>query len=162
MSVFNINFRKLASDLMPHFLREPQHVKIYEHPLSAIQEVNNNLLVVRDQIAFDLSFTGQKIYLQELLNLIFDPIGRAIYIENQTDFLNDNFEYFDIEGQSPEYEYFEAEGNPPSYDYLQSEYGLAATFIVFVPNSLVFDLNEMNALINKYRAAGRPHAIQLF
>lgn len=162
MLKFPVNFRKLASDLMPFFLRDPQTVKLIEHPNSALQEVNDNLVTFRDGISFDLSFTSGKAYLQEVLNQLFDPIDRGIFIENQTDFLADNFIKFDVESGTDDFTYFESEGKPPRFYYLESEYAIAVTFIVFVPAALVFDQDEMEALVNKYRAAGRPFEIQTY
>jgi hypothetical protein len=162
MSVFNINFKKLASDLLPHFLRDEQLVALFKHPLSAVKKVNDDLVTTRDSIAFDLSFTGQKIYLQELLNLTFDPAGRAIYIENQTDFLADNFTFNEIEGRGLGFINYDAEATSPDFHALQEEYTVPVAFLVYVPSALVFDQDEMEATINKYRAAGKSFAIQLY
>ncbi len=47
------------------------------------------------------------------------------------------------------------------YLYQSSEYATLG-FIVWVPTGLVFDSNQMNAWINKYKLAGINHSIQTY
>lgn len=160
--MFKLNFKKLVSDLEPFFLRLLKHLAYLRSAAKPLKDINDSLIITRDKINFDLSFTGQKIYLQEILNQLFDTASRRIFIENQTDFLLDNFIHFDVEQKPPFFLHFEAEGKPPTFFSFETEYGLDFDFVVFVPSTLTFDENEMRALVNKYRAAGRTFDIQTF
>jgi len=50
----------------------------------------------------------------------------------------------------------------PTFIYNQSEINSAPGFIVWVPNTLVYDVNKMKALIDYYRLAGKSYIIQTY
>jgi len=112
-----VNFRNVGDQLLPHFLRKENLLKILYSFLKPLQTLNNNLVAVvsfgQSDISFYqfylfiknfLRFTGQTIYLEKYLNSIYDPTNEKIYIENTA---NSNFTYLynEIEARSPRYLY---------------------------------------------------------
>lgn len=139
-----------------------------------------SLLAFREHINLRLSFTGQTLVLERLLNLyyysLFDPAvgpanpGYKIWIDDVVSDLQFIFLFLNYENQPiPLYRCSEypvpppapANGNAgtpgPQYLSLLAEYASETDFIVWVPASLVFDELEMRTLINLYKMAGAKY-----
>jgi hypothetical protein len=143
-----------------------------------------------------MRFTGQIVYLTHALNDRFDPLNRAIYIDNVASVFKP-FVYNKLEAKPPTYVYNKwvagqsyslndkvsfgmfiwrsltnsNQGNTPfigsshwAFDknrlcIKNKAESPAVDFIVYVPFSLNFDINEMKALINYYKLAGKRYSI---
>lgn len=158
---FELDVRKLVVDAMAHFLRGPIFQAFVKVSAKELDTIHQDTLTIRDTALFDLSFTAQKNYLQELMNITFDPIGRGIFIEN-TIIFPDNFTFFDSEARPDTFVFFDSESKPPLTTRFQSEAQGDSDFIIFVPVALVFDEDEMRSLVNKYRAAGKTFEIETY
>lgn len=109
------------------------------------------LAFVRDK-DYELWITPQVCYLNRLLNDRFDPLQRRIFIadpiEKQPSYLY----------QVPEKKPLFLGGEPI---YTDGEAGLAKNdFVIYLPVGLVYDVAEMQALINLYKLAAMRYTIQ--
>lgn len=167
MSNFIVNFKKLVKDITFHLRRHKVSdgennlfIDYMQAMIKGISDTYDQFVVFREQTLKDLNFTSQNISLSKILNLTFDPSLQRIFIENNTDFLPDNFVSFENEALPPIFTHFENEGADPLYTFFQDEYdNLDVDFFVHVPADQSLDLNEVRALVNKYRFAGKLFGI---
>ena len=109
--MFSIDFRQLVYNILPHFLRKAGALAYLYAAVKQLKDLNTTFTTFRNTTNYNLSFTGQTIYLEHYLNDQFDPVGSGIYITN----LNNNpYNYlFNVIEAGPEqYVYNTAEGNP--------------------------------------------------
>jgi len=95
MSVFNVNFRELSFQALPHFLRKSDFLKYIFSAIKPLQTLNNNNVVIESfgqknpslyqfQLFINefLLFDARTIYLEKYLNNRWDPINEGIVIVN--------------------------------------------------------------------------------
>jgi len=110
----------------------------------------------------ELKYNGQIIYLQRRLNNVFDNTLRRIYIANvaaipvqyayrNTEF-QDNYVYRISESASNNF-YLGRISEIGSNQY---------DFIVFVPAALTYNIDQMNATINRYKLIDKDFAMQTY
>ena len=111
----------------------------------------------------ELSYNGQTIVLERMLNTKFPNPGSLIYIENVDENFDLKFIFQNSEAEAPVYTYLLVEGMPPSYIFKYSELsGFLYDFIVWVPASLVFNENLMKAWLNRFVIAGSRYIIKIY
>lgn len=146
---------------MPHFLRKPDMLDYLSGAAKGLKDVNDLFVTLRDETLLKLSYTGQTIYLERLLNDNYDPILRRIYIDNTN---VQNFVYWrNVIENSPEV-YLNNKAEAATPDYLGNVVELIASihFIVNVPVTLVFDTIDFNDDIRRYAQAGKTWTIVTF
>ena len=146
--------------LIPYFLFKEVLRDYLFSAIKGIETTHSAFTDFRIQSIRDIKFTGQTIYLEQLLNEEFDPGGFGIYITtinvNQFTYL-----YRKTEAK-PLYLFRKSELQPATYLINKLEYGFLVDFIVFVPVALSFDQNQMKALILKYKLAGKRYKIETY
>lgn len=105
-----------------------------------------------NQKKYELTFDGQVIYLEHVLNDQFDPIDRGIFITDSS-LLDTVFLFTESEGNEPTTIYTDAEAEPPIYLNTYDEYIDDVDFIVNIPSTVTFDLDLLKYWVNKYRIA---------
>ena len=159
---FNVNWTRLAILLTPTFLRSELMTAWLKLLISGFSDNHNNWLQYRRQNIYNLAHNSQKCYLRGALNDRFDNELRRIRID-------------DGNGFKRKYIYTDGELNgtiinpkifiKPTYLgtlflYDDSDYAdTGVDFIVIVPAGLVFNIYEMNALIDFYRLASKRFKI---
>lgn len=157
-TIFEIDFSKLTRLLMPPRLRKTRHMawlQVLMYPVNTLfQQFRRN----RDANLYRLKITPQVVYMERLLNDRYDIAGRRIRI---TDAMSYAAVYIYQEAEAKDHAlYMESEARP-TYLYTESEIGdSTADFIVMVPAVLSFNENEMTALIDAYKLAGKSYKIQ--
>jgi hypothetical protein len=158
--MFEINFKKLIQIIVPYFLFKEKLRDYLFAATKGLETVHGFFKTFRIKSIKDLQFTGQLVYLEHILNDDFDNGVRGIYIINVN--VNQfNFVYRKIENK-PVYLSRKSEGATPFYLSRRAEYGFIVDFIVNVPIAVVFDSNQMKALINKYKLAGKRYKIETY
>ena len=154
-----IDLYYLMEILLPPFLRGINMMSLLIAALKPLVEVQQNFYQFFGDKKYELSFNGQVIYLEHILNDQFDSTLRRIYID-------------DAEQSPTVYLFNESEDNEETYLFNNSEsvedlylFNSSVTytdfdFIVFVPIGLIYDENLMKYYINKYRCAGKRFKIQ--
>lgn len=163
--MYNIDFSKLISDLLPAFLRKNRMIAWLEVLLTPLQTLYNAFLSYRSSTAYSINFTGQVLSLEYLLNDTFFGNGtyKLIYIT-------------DGERREPVYVFQQLENIPayfhnvgevydPVYLY-NSDEPTGYDFVVWVPGAFNFPpdkpLEYLIGLVNKHKAAGFQFEIKYY
>lgn len=158
--VFTINFKKLAIEWLPTFLRKPiisAFVLVLILPLEALY---SEFLKARKQNLIRMNTTYQKFSMQKRLNDFFDPVERRIEIVKAVLF-------------DGVYLYTEAEDDQwrtktqwlyvdslPMYLYTEAELNSDYDFIVKIPNTGINQL-QLRAEIEYYMLQSKNYRIDL-
>jgi len=160
--MFSVNFKNIIDQNLPP--KTGADVPITKSWLYSLIQPLIELYAIfssyRIQALYTLSFTGQVIYLEKLLNDTFNNGGTEIFIEDGgkiAPFI------FNTEENEPDLFIYNTEENEPDlFIYNTEEYPGNVDFIVKVPTALVCDDNHMKSLINKYKLAGKNYTIQTY
>ena len=159
-NIFNIDFNRLATWLVPKFRRKEKLMAFVRLLATPFIYTYNDFLTFKKAKLYQLKITPQKCYLERLLNDRYDFTQRRIYIENGKD--KPPFYIFRRDEQKPKYIRRRSE-NLPKHIYTRGESGiLQDDFVVFVPMDIVFAMAEMGSLISVYALAGIKFKIQRF
>jgi hypothetical protein len=160
--VYKYDLRKLVRRLTPPRWRNTFNLNWYETLLSGVNYSQDRFNAFKDQALIELSYNGQTVYLEKMLNDRFDSFLRRIIIQHEEDL--SVFWYLEGEGQVERYLYTESEtGGTTTYLYNEGENtsGLpdGVDFIVKAPIGLASLEVRMKSEINKYRLAGKQYEI---
>ena len=165
--MFNVDFNNIVELLLPPFLRKTKIIAWLKALVKPLIDLYTTFMAYRQSVIYLLSFTGQVIYLEKLLNDTYNngTSGIIIVDGNTLDF---PYLFNKSEGVVDIYLYNLSENEDPFYLYNKSEFGTQIDFIVKVPALLYSQLqlnnnqglNNMTALITKYKLAGKRFIIQ--
>lgn len=160
--IYRYDLSKLVRRLTPPRWRNPFNLHWYETLLSPINYSQDRFVAFKDQALIELSYNGQTMYLEKMLNDRFDPTHRRIIIQHEED--NSVFWYLEAEGQAPNYLYTEIEtGATLTHLYNEGENSTGLPggidFRVKAPAELFSKEPQMKAEINKYKLAGKIYDI---
>lgn len=119
-------------------------------------------------ISDEMSYNGQKIMMEYMLNKKYPAANGYIYIENLNNRLNRRyiFKREELEAAKtyiyPRSEFNALDDDKKVYISQRGELFSVINFIVWVPDILVFDQNTMKALVSKYTLLDKNFAIQTF
>lgn len=156
--IFSINFKKLAIEWLPTFLRTPFWVAFILILIIPIEIMYNEVLKARKQNLLKINTTCQKFSMQKRLNDYFDPVERRIEIVKAVLF-EGNYLYTEAEDDQwktkTQWMYV---GSLPIYLYTESELNSEFDFIVKVPTGL----NELQvkAEIEYYMLQSKNYRIE--
>lgn len=159
MSIYDIDVDKEVRLYTPGRWRKAKRLAWLRTLVYAIKVIYLQFLNFRKERNYYLYHNGQVCYLEGALNDLFDPVYKRIFIGDGP--------YVD-----PLYIYTVPEERPvpvarvaelpvidydaPVYLYTGAETATdGVQFIVWYPNTLVFDANQMRALVDKYRLVGK-------
>lgn len=156
--LFEVDLPKLVRLLVPPRMRKMKHVAWLQALTNPVNYLYQQFRRNRDANLYRLYITPQVVYMEKLLNDRYDISGRRIRIK---DALVYDAEYLYQEQElKPVYIYREEE-NKPVYLFTDDEIGSdSVDFFVLVPSDLTFNENEMTALIDNYKLAGKRYKIQ--
>lgn len=157
-NIYRINWNRFAVLSIPNDLRKLIIVRYLLALFAPIKEAYNDFLLFRYQQLYEAEINGQTINLERVLNDIFDPIDRRIYITDG-DYYEPPVFYEEWENK-PVIFYDEGDTRNPvfwSTDDLNNR--VSVNFYVHVPTGIFFESTRMRALVNKYKAFGRTFEI---
>lgn len=159
VKIYDIDYRKLVRWMTPHALRQAAMLSWVYGITSAVVTVYQLFLRYRTAKLYQLSITPQVCYLEKMLNDRFDNTERRIYIDDGITY-DPPYLYLDSE-EKPIWLY--TSGEPVLFIYTDGEtVGTSSDdFVVYVPGVLSFNNDEMKALLNAYKLAGKRYKIQL-
>lgn len=146
-----VNWDRLVLLLLPTFLRKPVLFGYLRALVSPIADLHYRWSRMRDDNLKKLSYNGQRCYLRKALNDKCDPGERRIYIDEIPQ-LDENYIY-------------QPEENLDYYldtMYLDLDYsvgGETVDFVVYVPTELMNKINEITAILEFYKLAGKLYKI---
>jgi len=155
--IYDFDWKKLTRWLVPVVLRQPKLLAFVTACTSGLKYVHSRFLNYKYSTEYDLTITPQVCYLEKALNDRFDYDQRrikvilGIYYPPLPLFIKDEAKQ-SVVGQKVE--------SRKLLLFRKNETAqFTSDFIVTVPRYLVFDQNEMNALVNKYCLAGKIFSI---
>jgi hypothetical protein len=111
-------------------------------------------------------YNGQKIVLQDALNVIFGQVPNTIYIETNLTLVAIEYIYTEPEAPLIAYTYKEAEVTNPFFSFTEAEAAGAGSydFIVFVPVGIFTTELErrIRSEVSRYKLAGKTFTIQTY
>lgn len=156
------NFYQLIEQIIPQDLRGVRHLKLLSSFIAPLQKLYDDTL-------YQMQHDGRTINLEKVLNEWFEVAGydtqnhettKLVYIEDT------------IEGeklyihQDLELETIFLEDEPDTEDDIfldgESENNIAFSFIIFIPDTFVFDELKVRALVDSYRYIGKKYSIQTY
>lgn len=161
-----IDFDRLAWELIPIKLRK---LRFFNLIISILKPI----VLLFEKYSFEIVFTSEKSslerYLNDVYSLFYDINDRdnqisateIIYIET-IDLFPSDFFFKNQEPQTSPFLYNVSESVQNPFLFNQSQINPGHDFIVFVPNTLVFDTVLLTAQINQYKVAGKKFIIQTY
>lgn len=149
-NVYAIHFGRLAYNFLLVRLRKPAVFAFVKAALKPLEQTHSSFLSFRDDSLYKVRHTSQKVYIEAVLNDIFDPMQRRIRIAN-TEFKQ--AVYFYEPEERREVFFYEPDENKPVYFYDSSDLaGAGVDFTVLVPPDLQPGTTEAeNAMLTRMR-----------
>lgn len=158
--IFDIDYGRLAAWLTPIPLRSARMLAWLRVQVSPVVVLYQAFGRNRTANLYGLGISPQVCYLEKLLNDRFDTGPRRIYIgdpQEQTGY----YIYQDAEDK-PLLLYTDAE-QPGITTYTDTEAGVSSIdFVVFVPVGLLFNRQELLALLDVYKLAGTSYLLNFY
>lgn len=173
--MFNFNFDFLINirSMLPPTKRLPKFIALLSAYIKPVRTLYTEFLAFVDMCRYDLSITGQIIYLEKLLNDKFNNglpaytsgIPTGIYITDPGDFIFPKYVWNKIEDRKGLILYNKSEHVQGPYLYNIAEMDGQYHYIIHVPytvgnvttNALL--VAQMKTRLNRYRVAGRNYKI---
>lgn len=157
MKFYDIDYKRFVRLMLPTMLRHDRLTAFLDAMVAPVITLYYQFRRFRQDAIYRLTITPQVCYLERLLNDRFDIDQRRIFITDGV-FYDSLYLYTDGENNDL-YAYNEAENKPVPL-YTAGESGAeSADFIVNIPASLNFDLNEFKALLNAYKLVSKTYSI---
>lgn len=171
---FNVNYRTFVRGLMPYFFRKAKFLDLLNSFVKPLKDINDQLIVFRDQTFFTLAFNSQIIYLEKYLNTVYpNPYNSPndIHIVDGA-----NVVYFYVwnnsEAEAPVYFFNDSEAEAPVYLENNTEQTAGVySFEIYVPtycttandfNGQPWNENIFKKRVNFYKQAGKTYNIVYF
>ena len=163
MSFFTTIWRTQVTRLLPPELRSTSLIDWITSLVEPLQTVLSDDISYEEETRRRALYNGQKLVLQDALNVIFGQAPNDIYIETQQGLTLAVFAYNEDEGIDL-FSYNESEGNPPIYLFNEDESVDAYDFIVYVPVGIyTAELDRrIRAEVNLYKIAGKTFGIETY
>jgi len=157
--VYDIDYKKIVKWWTPYPLRDVFLLTYLGVIIYPIAQVHQLFLRFKTAKLYQLKITPQVCYLEKMLNDAFDFTARRIWID-------------DAIWYQPTYLYQENELKPvalstdaenkPIYLYQEGEVGdFKDDFVVYVPATVAFNVQQMIGSLDSYKLAGTRYKIQI-
>ena len=168
----SVNFRLIASKLVPTFIRSESVLALVYSAVAGVQYVNSLFVIYAADIRRKLRTNGQTIYLELYLNTFFsiqyDPATRAadiiagniIYIQDGAN-IDREFIFRRSEIKAPLYIRLRSEA-APLYLRRISEEAPKQDFILNIPAAVTYYEPAVRALVDEFRIAGKRYILQSY
>jgi len=105
--------------------------------------------------------SGQVVYLEHILNYYFDDVNQGIYITDSTTVEEPTILYNENEGNEKTYLYNDAENDYETYLFNKTELQAWPNFVVNIPSTVTFNEQQLRALVNRFKLAGKNYIIKI-
>jgi hypothetical protein len=159
--IFDINFKKLITWLVPEVLRKPKLMALLYALASPVVYIYNLFMINRRNNLYKLMITPQVCYVEMALNDKYDSSNRQIKIE-QPKRKDPLFLYRKVENKPV---HLFTKGEAPQPNTVLYQKGEASAFqydfVVQVPATVAFNMNEMSAVIDSYILPDKVYKISI-
>lgn len=162
MRKFLINIDIFIKMLFPRRWQKLVMMAWLKSIISPIKRMNTEFDTNREQNLYRLGKGPQVVHIEAVLNDRFDFVDRGIQIVDPETF-NPLYIYRESETKPPVYIYTDAELLQAPYIYTDNEINaITVDFVVRVPVAVVFDTDELKALVDRYRLPGKVYTIETY
>jgi len=169
--MFNSNLYNISILLLPLNLRKEKVIAWLKVYVSLIKIMMDNFAIYREEKLFFIAHNSQVIYLEHILNHRFNPnqntqdpnyVGNGIYIDDGQS-SDEVYIYNTSEAASDTFLHNSSETSfTEVYLYNASQTQSYVGFIINVPNSFNVNENELKALVNRLKLAGKLYTIKYY
>ena len=162
MSVYLVDFRQFVAQVLGRLTRNTRQIAWLSALVEPVRVLYAEFLEYRTATTYALSLSTQTKVLEYALNTKWPAAGGLIYIENVSRAAS-VFWLFDDTSSAADPVTISADPAPTPYLYDDAAIEpITTSFIVFVPDTLVFVEAEMRALVDRYKLIGTTYQIQLY
>jgi len=133
-------------------------LKFLSHPLRRILQEYYEYRKLNDLL---IHMSGQVVYLEHILNYYFDDVNQGIYITDSTTVEEPTILYNENEGNEKTYLYNDAENDYETYLFNKTELQAWPNFVVNIPSTVTFNEQQLRALVNRFKLAGKNYIIKI-
>jgi len=162
---YNVDFSRLAAQLLPPMLRSPFLCALLQVLLVPLRHTYGVFRQMKSRVDDRLCITANVQYLERALNTAFCLSGRQIYIDTP-DVVPQTPWHFQSERQEPVHLHFQG-GNAVTLNF-RAENSEQVNFVVMVPASLLatadgtYIRSTIGTILNIYKPAGRTFSIAFY
>lgn len=162
MEQFKVDYKGVIKLLLKFKIAKPKRLAgLYAVAAPVIWLYNGFYNMLLDRL-YELAKTSQVVHIKAVLNDRWDAGLRRIDIIDGSG-IEPLIIHRELEAKPAPYVYKEDEGQPLHYIYRDEELNtLTVDFIVRIPEFIVFDLEELKALVDKYRLPGKVYLVETF
>jgi hypothetical protein len=160
--IYDINFKKLVTWMVPQVLRKPKWMALLNALASPVVYIYNLFLINRRNNLYRLLITPQVCYVEMALNDKYDNGDRRIKIIRPKSY--DPLYLFQRIEKEAVYLYRKNTATAGQRQWLFQKKEASAfqyDFIVQVPATVAFDMNEMTAVIDSYALPDKFYKISI-
>jgi len=169
--MFNFKLSNISILNIPISLRQNKNIAWIKVWSSGFKRLEGIFINYRSKTLFYLAHNGQVIYLEHILNNRFNPDqnsadpdyeGNGIYIEDGLS-NSETYIFNTSENGANTFLHNSSEGQfDEVYLYNSIEMQPLVGFIIWVPDTFVIDENELKALVNGLKLAGKLYTIKYY
>ena len=108
-----------------------------------------------------IHMNGQVIYIEHILNHYFDQVNEGIYITDSLAAEEGVILYNDGEDNEETYLYNDAEDDDETYFFNREEIENFPDFIINIPSTVTYNEQQLRALVNRFKIAGKNYVIKI-
>ena len=160
--MYNLDILKLVRRLTPQMIRSGEMVAWVVVLLTPFANLWADLVSYYNQIIAYILINISVASLQYNLRLRYPTVnGYQCFVTTVYDKYPASYTNFVGEHHLQEdYDYYENEGQPDTYEYFIEEYDFKYQYFVFVPTNYIADEQAIINFLNTYRPAGRQYLLQ--
>lgn len=160
MEWYRINWDRLVVLQLPTILRQSKMVAFLLALIEPLKELYQEFLLFRLDQLYEAEINGQVINLERVLNDIFDPVERRIYISDGETFDPPVF-YEEFKNLPVIFNAITDSENPVFFANDKIDERITFNFYVHVPEDVFTDKIRVKSVVNRYRAYGRIYDVVL-
>jgi hypothetical protein len=160
--IYDINYKRLVTWIVPQVLRKPKTMGLLKAMVSPVVYIYNLFLINRRNNLYKLMITPQVCYVEMALNDKYDNSNRKIKIVRPKSY--DPLFLFQRVERKPVFLHRRNTATAQQRQWLYQKGEASAfqyDFIVQVPATVAFDMNELTAVIDSYILPDKVYKISI-
>jgi hypothetical protein len=158
-----VNFFVLVEQLLPTFLRKNRMILFLSAIVTPLVKIYENTL-------YKMQHDGRTIYLEKMLNEHFEVVGYDYYNHETTklvyiDDIPEPDKLYIFQDEEDGVSFLEDDGDDNDEDIFldnDTEGVVSYSWVIFVPDTFVFQEYQLRALVDTYRYFGKKYKIETY
>lgn len=158
-----LQIKNTIKRLIPPFLRKVKFIAWLFRSLKQLRNKKVDFDNLREFWDYNRQFNTQTLSLETRLNQEHNLVNGSIFIQTPDTINESVYTFWLNENQTSPFIFWLSEFNTPTYiKWISETPETPFDFIIFVPSSLVFDEDEMRAIVDLYKLAGKRYTINIY